>query len=104
MWSWTFGFHKMAGISWVAEGLLASQEGLLHGVSYGVTLASKQWLQIETCGLHVKNHSMANRKTSDVAFVSFVFIMHVCELAIMSKNSTCLPENLLIGVGLALCS
>jgi hypothetical protein len=25
---WTFGFHKMRGISWVAEDILASQEGL----------------------------------------------------------------------------
>jgi hypothetical protein len=25
---WTFGLHKMRGISWVAEGVLASQEGL----------------------------------------------------------------------------
>jgi hypothetical protein len=25
---WTLGFHKMRGISWVAEDLLASQEGL----------------------------------------------------------------------------
>jgi hypothetical protein len=25
---WTFGFHKMRGISWVAQGVLASQEGL----------------------------------------------------------------------------
>jgi hypothetical protein len=25
---WAFGFHKMRGISWVAENLLASQEGL----------------------------------------------------------------------------
>jgi hypothetical protein len=25
---WTFGFHKMWGISWVAEELVASQEGL----------------------------------------------------------------------------
>jgi hypothetical protein len=25
---WTFGLHKMRGISWVAEDILASQEGL----------------------------------------------------------------------------
>jgi hypothetical protein len=25
---WNFGFHKMGGISWLAEELLASQEGL----------------------------------------------------------------------------
>jgi hypothetical protein len=25
---WTFGFHKMRGISWVAQDVLASQEGL----------------------------------------------------------------------------
>jgi hypothetical protein len=25
---WTFRFHKMRGISWVAEDILASQEGL----------------------------------------------------------------------------
>jgi hypothetical protein len=25
---WTFGFHKMRGISWLADNLLASQEGL----------------------------------------------------------------------------
>jgi hypothetical protein len=25
---WTFGFHKMRGISWVAENRLASREGL----------------------------------------------------------------------------
>jgi hypothetical protein len=25
---WTFGFHKMRGISWLADDLLASQEGL----------------------------------------------------------------------------
>jgi hypothetical protein len=28
MRSWTFGFHKMQGISWLAEDLSASQEGL----------------------------------------------------------------------------
>jgi hypothetical protein len=43
-------------------------------------------------------------KKSDVAFVSFVFVMHGCELTIMSKHSTCLPETLLTGVGLVLCS
>ena len=25
---WTFGFHKMWGMSWLAENLLVSQEGL----------------------------------------------------------------------------
>jgi hypothetical protein len=25
---WTFGFHKIRGISWVVEDVLASQEGL----------------------------------------------------------------------------
>jgi len=32
MWAqyWTFGFHKMRWISWTAEGLLASEEGLCH--------------------------------------------------------------------------
>jgi hypothetical protein len=25
---WTFGFHEMRGISWVAKDILASQEGL----------------------------------------------------------------------------
>ena len=28
MWQWTFGFHKMRGISWLAKNRLASQEGL----------------------------------------------------------------------------
>jgi hypothetical protein len=28
MWSWTFGFHKLWGISWLAEDLWASQEEL----------------------------------------------------------------------------
>jgi hypothetical protein len=28
MRQWTFGFHKMRGISWLAEDPLASQEGL----------------------------------------------------------------------------
>jgi hypothetical protein len=28
MRQWTFGFHKMRGISWVATNRLASQEGL----------------------------------------------------------------------------
>jgi hypothetical protein len=28
-----FGFHKMQEVSWLAEDLLASQEGLLHGGS-----------------------------------------------------------------------
>jgi hypothetical protein len=28
MWWWTFGFHEMRGISWLAEDLLASQGGL----------------------------------------------------------------------------
>jgi hypothetical protein len=28
MWWWTFGFHKIRGISGVAEDLIASQEGL----------------------------------------------------------------------------
>jgi len=28
MWYWTVGFHKMWGISWLAEKLLASLEGL----------------------------------------------------------------------------
>jgi hypothetical protein len=27
MWQWTFKFHKMRGISWLAENRLASQEG-----------------------------------------------------------------------------
>jgi hypothetical protein len=27
IWLWTFGFHKMRGISWVAQDVLASQEG-----------------------------------------------------------------------------
>jgi hypothetical protein len=27
-WHWSFGFHKRWGISWVAERILASQEGL----------------------------------------------------------------------------
>jgi hypothetical protein len=27
-WEWTCGFYKRKGISWVAEWLLASQEGL----------------------------------------------------------------------------
>jgi hypothetical protein len=26
--SWTFRFHKMQGVSWLVEDLLASQEGL----------------------------------------------------------------------------
>jgi hypothetical protein len=26
---WTFWFHKMRGISWLAEDLVASQEGLV---------------------------------------------------------------------------
>jgi hypothetical protein len=25
-WQWTFGFHKMRGISWLAENRLVSQE------------------------------------------------------------------------------
>jgi len=28
MWWWTFGFHEMWVISWVAENRIASQEGL----------------------------------------------------------------------------
>jgi hypothetical protein len=28
LWWWNFGFHKMRGISWLAEKLLAFQEGL----------------------------------------------------------------------------
>jgi len=28
MWYWTFGFHKMCGISWLTENWLASKEGL----------------------------------------------------------------------------
>jgi hypothetical protein len=28
MWSWTFGFHKIWEISWLAANRLASQEGL----------------------------------------------------------------------------
>jgi hypothetical protein len=27
---WTFGFHKMRGIFWVAQDVLASQEGLCY--------------------------------------------------------------------------
>jgi hypothetical protein len=27
---WTFGFHKMRGISWLAEELLASQKGFIY--------------------------------------------------------------------------
>jgi hypothetical protein len=35
LWYWTFGFHKMRGISWLTENRLASQEGhLLHGVRH----------------------------------------------------------------------
>jgi hypothetical protein len=33
VWWWNFRFHKMRGISWVAENLLASQGTLLHGFS-----------------------------------------------------------------------
>ena len=33
MRQWTFGFHKMRGISWLAENLLASRRALLYGVS-----------------------------------------------------------------------
>jgi hypothetical protein len=28
MWQWTFGFHKMWGISWLAENRLVSEEEL----------------------------------------------------------------------------
>ena len=33
---WTFGFHKIWGISWLSENLLASQEGLC-AMEYGVS-------------------------------------------------------------------
>ena len=39
MWRWTFWFHKMRGISWPAEELLASHEGLC---CVGYILGSKR--------------------------------------------------------------
>ena len=51
MWYWTFWFHKMWGILWLAEDMLASQEGLcsMGLVSYGQTL------DIPTPGNHLWN-------------------------------------------------
>jgi hypothetical protein len=42
---WTFGFHKMRGISWLAERLLASREGLrsMELVLYRTTRGSLRW-------------------------------------------------------------
>jgi hypothetical protein len=40
-WYWTFRLYKMRGISWVAEQLLAFQEGL--GVEW-------KWLSVRFCG------------------------------------------------------
>jgi hypothetical protein len=41
---WTFGFHQMRGISWVAEDILASQEGLcsMELVSFGTSAPSSE--------------------------------------------------------------
>jgi hypothetical protein len=36
---WTFGFHKMLGSSWVAEQLVAPQEGLSSVSKYYVLLS-----------------------------------------------------------------
>jgi hypothetical protein len=38
---WTFGFHEVRGISWVAEDLLASQEGLCS-----VELVSRRFISL----------------------------------------------------------
>jgi hypothetical protein len=40
---WTFGFHKMRGISWLAENRLASQERLCS--------VSAEWRSLEDTGM-----------------------------------------------------
>jgi len=45
MWSWTFGFHKIQGISWLVEDLFGSQEQLCSIDLVKFTIHTKQKTQ-----------------------------------------------------------
>jgi hypothetical protein len=65
---WTFGLHKMRGISWLAEELLASQEGpyLMEWVSIIASITIRQrWILYSRClicfWLKLRNNSTLSR-------------------------------------------
>ena len=47
MWQWTFGFHKMWGISWIAENQLASYE-VLCAVEYIKLVRRYKFVNLDT--------------------------------------------------------
>jgi hypothetical protein len=64
MWQWTFGFHKMRGISWLAENRLASQEGFCS-TEFRVW-SMKSWEEsVGTTDSEIRTKTPENRFISD---------------------------------------
>jgi hypothetical protein len=57
---WTFGFHKMRGVSWVAQDVFSfSGRTLLHGVSKSFNIGKDRLKGF--CGNHYRRHGRARR-------------------------------------------
>jgi hypothetical protein len=100
MWSWNFGFHKIAGyflISWETNSF--SRTTPLHGVSNYSTGRSwvficlwKNYLAVQfTCGFGVLVVSMLASGTQDLGFASSrsrrIFRANKCSALILRKGS-----------------
>jgi hypothetical protein len=81
---WTFGFHKMRGIYWVAYDILASQEGLVfHGVSLmdhrlKLTFQRKRCLHLEPHIANGDNTTALQRLMSPRTFCVSNTIVNIC--------------------------